>query len=194
MGPAPAGSSRRARRRDVSRRPPRVPPPRCPRVRGKRADVDGRHRVSWVRILLVLLAVGSMPPPAASAGTRAATLLVVTVTKGFRHESIPTAERVLRGWPTERHVPRRLRPHGGRPDRQDDSHGARGVPRRRVRQHDWGPSAAGPRAVPRRGSRRVTASSGCTPPPTRSTATPATWTCSAGNSVVTARRRRWCSG
>ena len=38
-----------------------------------------------------------MPPPAASAGTRAATLLVVTVTKGFRHESIPTAERVLRG-------------------------------------------------------------------------------------------------
>ena len=38
-----------------------------------------------------------MPPPAASAGTRAATLLVVTVTKGFRHESIPTAERVLQG-------------------------------------------------------------------------------------------------
>src|ERR1041385_1013627 len=49
---------------------------------------------SAVRILLIALVVtGFAAGPAAEAAPKK--LLVVTVTKGFRHSSIPTAEKVL---------------------------------------------------------------------------------------------------
>jgi uncharacterized protein len=54
-----------------------------------------RARRRWSYTLIAILAVVLLPGRGAAAAAAPKKLLVVSVTKGFRHDSIPTTERVL---------------------------------------------------------------------------------------------------